>query len=542
MANASRTGSVAGYGTRLRAALRGVAAIVTEFDPDRFSGADAERLTEMFAWGERLCATGKALAAGRVAATGVWQASGERSAADWLGRVSGQTSAAAAATLGTARRYRNQPGVEAAARSGELSESQGAAVSEAAEVAPQAAEELLDEARGGSLAGLREHSRRIRLGAQEEAAEKDRHRAIHAGRYLRSWTDGDGSGRLTGRFTPEALAAIVSALKPFHEEILGEARSAGRREKRDCYAADALVAMARAVTGQDTRPCDPNRADDDGSDDGPCSDLAVAPSGPDGPDDAGPHDPGRGCVASGRSDQRTAGPDERTAGPGERCGGPDQRAGGADGAAGKPVLGRVRSAATVIVRIDHAALVRGWRQADECCEIDGIGLVPVATVRAMMSDAFLAAVVTDGVDIRSVVHLGRAVTARQRTALVARDPKCVIPGCAVRRGLEIDHVEEWAPSRVTRVDSLARLCRYHHAQKTYEGWRLTGPPGQWTWTGPGHTPPDAPDPLGGSAPRGSPRDAGPDPVRHEPDQSEGPRSAVPTPATLFDLTGEHFPP
>ena len=138
----------------------------------------------------------------------------------------------------------------------------------------------------------------------------------------------------------------------------------------------------------------------------------------------------------------------------------------------------------MIVRIDHAALVRGWRRAEECCEIDGIGLVPVATVRAMMSDAFLAAVVTDGVDIRSVAHLGRAVTARQRTALLARDPVCVIPGCDVRRGLEIDHVEDWAATRVTRVDSLARICAHHHRQKTYEGWRLAGPPGQWTWTGP----------------------------------------------------------
>ena len=526
MPNTSSASSGLGYGTRLRAALRGVAAIVAEFDPDRFSGADAERLTEMFAWGERLCATGKALAAGRVAATGVWQASGERSAADWLGRVSGQTSAAAAATLGTARRYRNQPDVEAAARAGELSESQGAAVSEAAEVAPQAAEELLDDARGGSLVGLREHARRIRLGAHAEAAEKDRHRAIHAGRYLRSWTDGDGSGRLTGRFTPEALAAIVSALKPFHEEILGEARSAGRREKRDCYAADALVAMARAVTGQESRPCEPNCEDADRSDEVPCG-LGGDPSGPEGPDDTSPHDTGR-----------ESGPHKPAAGPDERADGPGEAAGRRK----KPLQGGVRSAATVIVRIDHAALVRGWRQADECCEIDGIGLVPVATVRAMMSDAFLAAVVTDGVNIRSVVHLGRAVTARQRTALVARDPKCVIPGCAVRRGLEIDHVEEWAPSRVTRVDSLARLCRYHHAQKTYEGWRLTGPPGQWTWTGPGHTPPDAPDPFGGSPPPGSPRDAGCDPVHHEHDQSEGARSAVPTPAALFDLTGRHFPP
>jgi hypothetical protein len=197
----------------------------------------------------------------------------------------------------------------------------------------------------------------------------------------------------------------------------------------------------------------------------------------------------------------------------------------------------------VIVRIDHAALVRGWRRAEECCEIDGIGLVPVATVRAMMSDAFLAAVVTDGVDIRSVAHLGRAVTARQRTALIARDPKCVIPGCNVRRGLEIDHVDDWAATRVTRVDSLARLCRYHHAQKTYEGWRLAGPPGQWTWTGPGPAGTEMSDRTLRGRPPPPPGDTAGDISGRDPNAPRPGRAGPgPTPASLFDATTEDFPP
>ena len=494
----SEAASGLGYGTRLRAALHGVAAIVAEFEPERFRGTDAERLTEMFAWGERLCATGKALAAARVAETGAWQASGERCAADWLGRVSEQTSAAAAGTLDTAKRYRSQPDVEAAARAGKLSESQSAAVSGAAAVAPEAAGELLDEARDGTLTELRHYSRRIRLAA-EEAAEQDRHQAIHAGRYFRTWTDDEGAGRLTGRLTADALAAVVSALAPFHEEILGAARAAGRRERRECYAADALVAMARAATGQDpptlpaTGPPPALGRQGGGAGDSDCeSGLAGDPGDL---RDPGGRDPG----SAGGGPDCESGP---AGDPGDLrlAGSPDDSGarGGDSAGAARAGVRRAMRPATVIVRIDHAALVRGWRRAEECCEIDGIGLVPVASVRAMMSDAFLAAVVTDGVDIRSVAHLGRAVTARQRTALLARDPICVIPGCDVRRGLEIDHVEDWAATRVTRVDSLARICAHHHRQKTYEGWRLAGPPGQWTWTGPDragrdHTSPDRHD-------------------------------------------------
>ncbi len=144
--------------------------------------------------------------------------------------------------------------------------------------------------------------------------------------------------------------------------------------------------------------------------------------------------------------------------------------------------------ATVIALIDHAALVRGYVEGDECSVIDGVGPVPVTTVRDMMTDAFLAAVVRDGVDIRSVVHLGRQVTARQRTALIARDRTCVIPGCDVTHGLEIDHVEGWAVTRVTTLDQVARECAHHHYQKTYEGWALTGRPGAWQW----HPPPPGP--------------------------------------------------
>src|SRR5436189_189042 len=71
---------------------------------------------------------------------------------------------------------------------------------------------------------------------------------------------------------------------------------------------------------------------------------------------------------------------------------------------------------TVHVVIDHAALVRGKAEPGERCEVAGVGPVPVNVVRSMMDDAFVTAVVTNGVDVATVAHLGRRPTAHQRSA------------------------------------------------------------------------------------------------------------------------------
>ena len=135
--------------------------------------------------------------------------------------------------------------------------------------------------------------------------------------------------------------------------------------------------------------------------------------------------------------------------------------------------------AMVHVRVDHAALLRGHLQGDEVCEVPGVGPIPVATARAWACDAVLKALVTNGVDVVAVAHAGRTVTAAQRGALEERDPCCVVPGCGVSTGLEIDHVDGWALTRITTLERLARLCRWHHYLKTHCGYRLDGRAGSW---------------------------------------------------------------
>jgi hypothetical protein len=105
-----------------------------------------------------------------------------------------------------------------------------------------------------------------------------------------------------------------------------------------------------------------------------------------------------------------------------------------------------------------------------------------------MSDAFVAAILTKGTDIRSVVHLGRRFTAVQRTVQEWRDPECTVLGCHRSARLERDHRDDWARTHETTVESSDRLCPVDHRKKTRDGWMLEPGAGKRRFL-----PPDHPD-------------------------------------------------
>lgn len=141
--------------------------------------------------------------------------------------------------------------------------------------------------------------------------------------------------------------------------------------------------------------------------------------------------------------------------------------------------------ATVHVVVDHEVLVNGRARADQRCEIPAVGRIPAATARALAGDAILRAVVMKGADVTAVTHIGRTIPARIRTALQIRDPVCVVPRCDRRRGLEIDHDRvAYVDGGPSMLDNLARICGWHHYQKTHLGYRLSGGPGRWKWEKP----------------------------------------------------------
>jgi hypothetical protein len=91
---------------------------------------------------------------------------------------------------------------------------------------------------------------------------------------------------------------------------------------------------------------------------------------------------------------------------------------------------------------------------------------------------------TNGVDVTGVAHAGRTIPASIRRALIERDPHCVVPGCDVRDGLEIDHVLPVVEHGPTKLDNLARLCHWHHYLKTHQGHLLEHQGDHWSWSPP----------------------------------------------------------
>ena len=402
--------------------------LLAEFEPERVSGPDAARLLERYSEIEKLAAAGTLLAARRVESSNVWRRTGHRSAAAHVAEATGTGLGPAITTLEAGRQLGALPVTDEAMRDGRLSEAQVKEIAGAAIHQPDAEQELVDAAGNQPLTVLKLRCRRVKAAGPDQAATYE---AIRRGRYLRNWTDGDGAVRFDARLTPDQGARLLAAVKTQAHRLALHGRRCGDDATHKAFAADALVLLA-------------------------CGGAAAAPpgSGPDG----GPPDTGR------RSRRGTSAGPERTSPP---------PAAAADG-----------PATMVHVRVDHEALRRGTLAPGEVCEIPGVGPIPVEVARRLAVDSILSVLVTDGVDVTAVAHAGRTIPASVRRALVERDPVCVVPGCGLRDGLEIDHVAPFAEGGLTTLSNLARLCQWHHYLKTHQSHRLERVGKAWRWTAP----------------------------------------------------------
>ncbi len=397
----------------LERAVHVIGSVVAKLDIRTLDGRQAMHLVSLFTRCEHLGHAGKTLAAARAALAQPHAATGHRSAAHWLAEVTGEPIGEATRTLELGRRLTSQQALDDALRSGNLSRSRAAAVSDAAIVNPSEEHALVGAAAHDDHRTLQERCRaaRARSLTPNEAARK--YEALRASRYCRTWTDAEGAVRFDARLTPEAGALVRSVLAVRTRALLNGARRHGVPERHERLAADALVTIFR---GNRVGGTPPFVNGDDGGD--PVPEASVVPVPP----------------------------------------------------------------AIVHVRVDAGALRRGSVGNGEQCEIPGVGPVPVETARSLLGDAWLKLLIVDGVDIATVCHVGRTVPATVRTALIERDPVCVVPGCGSDVDLEIDHWQvPFADGGPTSITNLARLCHHHHFLKTFRGFRLSGGPGRWRW-------------------------------------------------------------
>jgi hypothetical protein len=392
---------------------------------------EATQMWEAFDAIERHAAAAKTLLAARVEEARTWARAGDRTADAHLARMAGTSRGAARRGIETSKRLQRLPATEAALRRGELSPAQTETIADAAAVNPAAEQSLLEVARQNDLGELRTRAHRAKAAGDRDPDAT--HRRLHHQRRLRRFTDSEGAWNLSARGTPDAGARLNAALDPVIDELFRAARRQGRHEAREAYAFDAMLELAHRArshtpTGVDRAPHgthshsqpDPGDPDANGSDDGD----GEGASPPDIPGAATPH---------------RARPN------------PNFRA---------------------LLRVDVAALVRDRVEEGELCEIAGVGPVPARVARDLLGDAVLHLVVTRGVDVVNVTHLGRGPTAAQRIALLWNTPACTNKQCSNTVAIQHDHRVPWTEVHETTLDNIDRLCPPCHHRKTHNGWAL----------------------------------------------------------------------
>ena len=382
---------------------------ISSLEVDCVDAAGARELVEI---AERVRRAGDSLrtvAVGQVERTNAWKGEGAKSISEWLSNETDCARYEAQSVVVLANQLQHLPVTTAALLSGDLSGTQAVEVARGAIVAPNAETQLINLSRHATVRDLRDATSRVVAAATDEA---ERHRQVHKSRFLKSWTDLDGSFNLKARMTVANGALVMAALKPIQDEIFKAARKSGAHERPEAYAADAVMALCEKASASD----------------------------------------------SGVGASRTK---------------------------------TTRSNAVMNIRVDIDALKRGHTEHGEVCEIAGVGPIPVASATEYLGEAFLKLLVVDGVDIKTVAHMGRAIPAPLRTAVEERDRVCQVPTCDMTVGLEIDHIKPFSEGGAASFENLVRLCKRHHLQKTHDGYRLikiAAPGGdgdtRWAWRAP----------------------------------------------------------
>jgi hypothetical protein len=441
-----------------------LAVLVDRLDPDAVSGSTAGELWAVLDACERLCAAGKTLLARRLKQAHRPETAGAKTAAEHLARKAGTSTGVATDALDTSARLPGQPAVEQALRRGQLSAAQAAVVSAAAAADPAAEARLVELASRVSVPELREECARVKAAADPDP--EGTNRRLHQRRRLRRWVDSEGFWTLQAKGTPQAGAAFGAALDALTDQIFRQARRDGRHEPVEAYAFDALMSLAdraadraagsaadRAAgsaadrtAGQTVHPAAVSAADRQNS---------TAGNGPTGTADGLPTT--GGDVATGGD------PATPPAAPASAV------------LPGRP--SRMNPRFLALLRVDVETLRRGRVAGDELCEIRGVGPVPVPVAAGLLGQSVLQLVITRGVDVLNVTHLGRGPTAAQKIALAWASPGCTVQGCW-RTRVEHDHRQPWAETRHTRLDELDPLCEFHHDLKTRHGWALVAGTGK----------------------------------------------------------------
>jgi hypothetical protein len=399
---------------RLEAELAG---FVTQLNPDAVTLPDAPELWAGFHRIARLADAATVLLARKVDESEQWRQAGDRDAATYLARHSGNSIAAARRTLTTSKRLRHLPVTRNALLHRNLSATQSEAIADAATNNPDAEQRLLTFAERSNGAELCAECLRAKTAGDPDPDTT--HHRIHTQRRLRIRTDAEGAWCLEARGTAQDGALVTLALEPLITDLFNQSRNGDTPLRRETLAFDALIELSRRAHGHNMEPHseEPDRHHADRDDD------VERPAG------------------SRRRRRR------------------------------RKHRGATTPNYTALLRLDLTALTRGHPIDDELCEITGIGPVPVTVARQLSGESILHLVLTKGTDVANITHLGRGPNAVQRLALLWQNPGRTAQACPCTL-IDADHRIDWTITHHTRLDETDLLCDFHHNLKTQHGWAL----------------------------------------------------------------------
>lgn len=221
--------------------------IVASLKPCLLTGVQAAAMVRDFAELERIAAAGRLLLAHRVEETRAWEGQGDRNAAEWMARQTGGSLGEARDAFETSRNLSEQPTLDDALRSGDLSAEKAAAVSDAAKQRPEAEDDLVGSAKRSPLGRVREECNQTKARGEDAAARAKR---CHANRKTFMGGERDGMVTMTTTGPVGEMAKIRAALEKRTDQIFRLHNKGENREPRDRYAFDALVDL---VTGQGSK-------------------------------------------------------------------------------------------------------------------------------------------------------------------------------------------------------------------------------------------------------------------------------------------------
>jgi hypothetical protein len=221
-------------------------------DADLYLPDDAALITEVLAEIARLGNAGKIRFARRAAKGKVHEKHGHRNAGSWLADLTGDSVTQASSELETGRALEEHPAVQESFNSGRISTGRAREAARAADAAPEREEEITKAAEKLDAHDFRKYVTEIRSERSSAEEEQARYERIKKSRYLRIWSDSDGSCRIDGRLCPDDGAFLKTALEPFRKAAFEEARKSGKYESQGAYLADALVELARSAGSGDS--------------------------------------------------------------------------------------------------------------------------------------------------------------------------------------------------------------------------------------------------------------------------------------------------